>query len=151
MMLRRSVCGLLPRNGACVSSFPSSRRNRRLQVNLHPLCDETYAQRDTGTHCSPPDCSHPGGSAASPPRSFSAAVTSCHHPCDLAAPTPQAKRDVAEGEVLRNTRSHCTPHYPGGPPACYGGGHCVPNAPAFIGRRPTRRDLIQWLHTEGRA
>jgi hypothetical protein len=38
--------------------------------------------------------------------------------------------------------SSCTPHEPGGPPACRYGGHCVVNTSEGLKRRPTCKDML---------
>ncbi len=42
--------------------------------------------------------------------------------------------------------SWCSPHEPGGPPACRDEpGHCVDNL--LITKRPTRQDMLSWLQS----
>lgn len=44
----------------------------------------------------------------------------------------------------------CTPHEPGGPPACrVEPGHCVPNVGLF--RRPTRQDMLDFVRNGRRT
>lgn len=66
-----------------------------------------------------------------------------HTPC-----TPVTRHAAASEQSL------CSPHEPGGPPACYPtgpGGHCIPNLSVLSLRRPTRGDLLEWLVTQERG
>jgi hypothetical protein len=97
-------------------------------------------------------CSLPGCSVALEfARGDLDAAAPCHPPCSVAAPRFQVGRDRSEDMSLRSEVIPCTPHYPGGPSACTGQGHCIPNVQPVDARRPTRQDLLQWLAVEGRA
>ena len=57
---------------------------------------------------------------------------------------------LGAGLADSSCRSHCIGQEDQGP-ACRGGSHCVDNVSAVATVRPTRQDLIEWLHAQGRA
>ncbi len=120
-------------------------------MNSQPNQQETTTQRDAWHNCASDYLKR--GRAAEKELSCSpiAEAAACQPLCSGATTWLQTKGGIDKEVAIRGESGGCTPHEPGGPPACYGQGHCVPNVQTLNTRRPTRSDLIQWLHKEGRA